>query len=227
MSKTLNTRIIELEREIEHLKNKIADLSLNTENKPQTPYTKHGREHDRPGYVAISPAVGMGMMGSGEIIWNDVELARPPINTKPDEPISGYNKHSHSRFSGGALDINTLEFVEYNVDWETDPDYNKHCQDYWSIEPPISTSQNTEGESVNRIGYLDLIFNADTQKWGTVAAEIDVKKTNLVMRDANGDIQTDANGNEMSSPLYNIDSSKTNVVWDTNAQVWRFYAVYA
>jgi hypothetical protein len=47
------------------------------------------------------------------------------------------------------------------------------------------------------------------------------------MRDKDGNIMLDANGKEMKSLLYNSDSTKTSVVWDSNAEVWRFLAVYA
>ena len=37
----------------------------------------------------------------------------------------------------------------------------------------------------------------------------------------------DENGNEKRALLYNIDDTKTNVIWDKTAKCFRFYAVYA
>ncbi len=130
------------------------------------------------------------------------------------------------------MDINTLELVEYDIDWDAD-DFSKHSQQFWRShglnQPPIKkmdkTSQGGGTEQVEMIGTLELEFNPDTQKWGFFT--IDVEKIKLVKRDANGDIEQDSKGNDMSAPLYSSDKTKTCIVWDENGECWRFYATYA
>jgi hypothetical protein len=57
--------------------------------------------------------------------------------------------------------------------------------------------------------------------------KIDIKKYYLVEFDAVGNIAEDENGEKKISPLYNEDNTKTSIVWDKTAKVWRFFAVYA
>jgi hypothetical protein len=58
--------------------------------------------------------------------------------------------------------------------------------------------------------------------------EIDVKNFYLIERDnATGEIVLDGNGNPKRSHLYNVDETKSIVVWDDIALCWRLYAVYA
>ena len=63
--------------------------------------------------------------------------------------------------------------------------------------------------------------------WGVAAYEIDVKKCYLVIRDSDGNIELDSNGQEKKSLLYNEDQTKTSVIWDKDGGVWRIFSVYA
>lgn len=224
--KTLTGRVRELEKLNKELMDKVRQLSETVESKSPQPYSKVGQVGNRDQIAPVGVRSGWGNLHGNGVIWNDAMLAFPNNQTKPANAVSGYNRHSHGRFSGGALDINILEFVEYNVNWITDPNYNKDCQSYWIIDPAIVTELNTSNEQIERIGLLDLIFNPDTQKWGVTAYEIDVEKTYIVKRDSAGDIELDDNGNEKKSLLYNSDTTKTNVVWDTNAQAWQFFCIF-
>lgn len=231
------------------LQEKIEDLSNNTEEKKVVPYTKSGGNQDIAHKNPIDISTGMIPNLSGAIVWNDAELKFTPYGTKPTAPEKGYNRHSHSRLSGGALDVNTLEIIDYKVTWETDPTYNKDCQSLWKITPQIKTEKNSKNEDVEKIGKLDLIFNPDTIKWGVASYEIDVEKCYLVRRYKTGDtlpagkkvgdIMIDTSGKEMKSKLLietkfkdesgveQTDISKSAVVWDVNASVFRFFAIYA
>ena len=220
---TLNTRIKQLEEQVATLIAKINDLSANSDQKSLNPYSVVGGSPTKGSIHPVDPSSGAGFILGGSIIWNDSELALPPINVEPPLPSKGYNKHSHSRFSGGALIFDKLEIVEY--DWGSI--VNKESQQFWNPQPEIKKDKDSNGVSVDKIGLLDLTFNPDTKKWSTAAHEIDVKTCYLVMRDKDGNIMLDANGKEMKSLLYNSDSKKTSVVWDSNAEVWRFLAVYA
>lgn len=219
----INDRIKELEKTIEELKSKVADLSLHTEEKNTTPISIVGGNRERGLIRPVDAKTGATEIFGGAVVWNDSELKVPPLDEEPPLPTKGYNKHSHSRYSGGALIKDMLEIIEYV--WETIT--NKDCQQYWITEPKIATDKNSKGEVVDRIGQLDLVFNPDTLKWGSSAFEIDVNKCYLVQRDDNGNILLDENGKEMKSPLLNADITKTCIIWDKDAKVWRFYAVYA
>jgi hypothetical protein len=234
---SLNKRILELENKVIFLESKLMDLSKNTEETYQPPISIVGGGRDRGQINPVDIKAGMGQIQGGSIIWNTSELGNPPANTEPAVPNEntgkGYNKHSHSHFSGGALIKDVLEIVEY--DFVETPIVNKHSQQFWVTQPNIKKEINTNGEAVDKIGILDLVFNPDTQTWGTPAYEIDIKKCFLVERvtvvDGDnptiGAIKVDSKGHEMKSPLYNEDTTKTSIVWDENAQVFRFYAVFA
>jgi hypothetical protein len=220
---TLNERIEELEKTVDALTAKMRDLSTNVEDKYKNPLSIVGLSVARPELRPVDIATGLGRKSGGSVVWNDSELLSPPLNQDAPQPTKGYNKHSHSRFSGGALIVDTLELVEY-VDSSIP---NKHSQQYHATQPEIKTVLNSNDETVEKIGILDVSFNSDTLKWGVATYEIDVKRCYLVMRDADGNIVVDSNGNEMKSTLYSNDSTKTSVVWDINARCWRFYATYA
>lgn len=222
----LNEKLVELNRELIDLRIRVLDLNMHIEEGLPLPYTKHGELNTDYRRSPIGTKTGLGRKLGGPMVWNDSILKNPPLNEKPDDATKGYNKHSHSEFSGGALDINTLELIEYDVNWELSFLYNKDCQDYWDVDPPIKIVQNSNGENVEKKGKIGIEFNPDTQTWEAGQANIDVKNTYLVMRDSNGNIMIDSRGNEMKAPLYNSDSTKTSVIWDSNAGVWRFYAVY-
>jgi len=211
----LNERITELENQVRVLSAKVIDLSTNTEEKLKTPYTIAGGISEKGSNTPIDIKSGRSHRLGGHVIWNNTEI-EAPINKEPSTPTKGYNKHSHSRYSGGALINDVLEIVEYI--WGTIN--NKDSQEFWKTQPKIATIKNTKNQTVEKIGKLDLIFNADTLKWGVSAYELDIKKCNLVERDDNGNIIH-------SAPLYNSDKTKTCIVWDDNGKCWRFYATYA
>lgn len=227
MQQTLNERIEKLEREVANLTSKLNDISNNVEEKKTIPYTRSGGIKDQSQQRPTDVSTGLGQTFAGSIIWNDSELVFPPYGRKPNNPTKGYNRHSHSRYSGGALDINTLEIVEYDVDWEADLTHHKDCQSLWNTLPKIKRVINSRRQSVEKLGKLDLVFNADTSKWGAVAYEIDVKRCYLVERDDKGNIALDEDGNEKKALLFSSNPNKTCIVWDKMSKTWRFYAVYA
>jgi hypothetical protein len=217
----LNDRIKELENKIISLESKIQDLSKNTEEKNKKPYTVLGGQTNKS---LINPfdLTSKSSMYGGSIFWNDSEVGSPN-QSQPSNPTKGYHKHSHSRYSGGALIKDVLEVVEF--DWGIIT--NKHSQQFLTTQPSIATEINSKGETVEKIGLLDLVFNPDTQTWGVAALEIDVKKCYLVMKDENGDIELDEKGQEIRAPLWNEDTNKTSIVWDSNGKCFRLYAVYS
>ena len=220
-------QIQELESALSVLKTKLEDISKSTEEKDIKPYSAVGTKRDRSQYRPADTATGLGQVYTGAVIWNDTEQNVPPFGAKPKDPTKGYNRHSHSRFSGGALDIQTLEVIEYDINWATGL-FQKDCQSTWRELPPIKTMQNTYNKDVEKVGLIDFVFNPDTVKWGVSAFEIDVTKCYLVQRDpTTGEIVKDENDIEKKALLYNEDPAKTNVVWDKNSKCWRFYAVYA
>ena len=224
---SLNTRIEELENKIIALEAKIQDLSQNTEEKIQTPYSIAGGNKSSTTNMPIDAKTGLGAILANHVIWNDSEGFIPPLNEEPAEPKKGYNKHSHSRFSGGALIKDSLEIVEYVWDSVSPSISNKDSQQFWKTQPKIAKQENTKKEQVEKIGLLDLVFNADTVTWGVAALEIDIKKCNLVERDENGIIVKDSKNVDKSSPLYNEDQTKTSIIWDETGSCWRLLAVYA
>lgn len=232
---SLNERIKNLEEEILELKSKLEDLSENTEEKYKTPVSIVGGGRNRGIIAPVDIKAGLGQMSGGSIIWNSSELDNPPIDEEPPVPNNstgkGYNKHSHSRFSGGALINGVIEIVDLDLTYVS----NVHSQQFWQTVPKIKKQENSKGEQVNKIGLLDLVFNPDTQSWGCPAYEIDIKKCYFVERvteitETNptlGAIKKDSKGQEMKSPLYNEDVTKTSIIWDENAQCFRLLAVYA
>ena len=225
---TLLEHIDKLYAEIKELKNKIEDSDKNTDDKDTPTISKVGSQSTKSSIMPISANSGLGAMKGGGVIWNSEELTFTPHGEEvpiPDEKTKSYNTHTHSRYSGGALIVDALEIVEY--DWNGIQ--NKHNLQNLTEEqqPKVKTEINSKNEVVFKIGGLDLIFDADQQLWGSAAYEIDVKKCFLVVRDNNGNIMLDENGNEKCSPLYNTDGTKSAVVWDKNAECWRFYATFA
>lgn len=229
---TLDERIKLLEEEIISLRIKVSDLSKNTEETTPKPKSIVGGGLDQSLISAVDIRSGMGNFLGNPVKWNNTELDGI-CGTQPDEPTIGYNKHAHSRYSGGALIKDVLEIVEYNWGAIT----NKHSQQFVQLtDNDIITTTNTNGETVKKIGLLDLVFNPDggydsngnpIGTWGVSTYEINVKKCYLVERDDNGDIVIDSKGQEKKSLLYNDDSNKTSIVWDENAACFRFYAVYS
>ena len=224
---SLNERIIVLEQQVVALLAKISDLSANTEEKTQKPYTVAGGEKPSTTNMPIDAKTGLGAILANHVIWNDSEGFVPPLNAEPSLPTKGYNKHSHSRYSGGALIKDKLEIVEY--EWGTIT--NKDSQQFWVTQPQIKKEINSKGESIDKIGLLDLVFNPDTQTWGVAALEIDIKKCYFVERDEEGNTVIDSRGNQKRSPLYHDNQLNNSIIWDeegNNGQgCWRLLAVYA
>jgi len=222
---TLNDRIIELEKQVTYLLDKISDLSKNTEETNRKPISIVGGIRDKSNSRPSDIETGFGQVSGGNLIFNDSELKAPPFGAQPATPTKGYNVHFHGEYSGGALAADVLQIVQY--DWGSIT--NKESLQYLKTnqKPKIKKQLNTNKQSVNMIGALDLIFDADTQKWGVSAFKIDIKKCLLIEYDDDGVIAKDSKGNDKKSYLYNEDSTKSAIVWDENAQVWRFYAVYA
>jgi hypothetical protein len=238
---SINARIKELEDKIIALEAKTKDLSASTEQKYRTPVTIGGGSQAQGNTSSISISSGFGAIKGGPVLWNDKEI-NAPYGTQPAIPTIGYNKHAHSRFSGGALIKDVIEIVEY--EWGSIT--NKHSQGFLKPEdqPLIAKEKNLAGQQVDKIGLLSLMFNpnggVDSNNepigtWGVAAYEIDVTKCYFVEKvtkiDGNnptvGAIKKDSKGHEMKSALYNEDQTKSAVIWDKNAQVWRFYAVYS
>lgn len=221
MAKTLEDRIRLLESQIDTLKSE-----LNNQRNKIKKYKKPHSTNKAKKKMLIAGDPGH----NSEVltVWNDAEAKRPALNEKPDEPNRAYNRHMHSRYSGGALAIGVLEIVEYDIDWDEDEARSKHSPGYWQSDPPIKKVQNAQGENVSKIGNLDINFNPETGKWEAGGSNIDVEDTQFLKYNASGQIETDGNGNEKSAPLFvDGDTDKQNVVWDSDNQTWRFYAVYA
>ena len=194
----------------------------------------------------VDVTAGYGLISGNAVLWNNGELGTPPINE--EIPLiwttKGYNKHTHSRYSGGALIKQNLEIVEYDpTDWALI--VNPHSQQFWQTNPKIRTTVTSDPshKTVEMIGTLDVIFNPDAGtdsngnpigKWGVATLEIDVRKCNFVQRRTEdgdgqkaGDIQKDENGIEMKGPLWDSDQTKSSIIWDKDSQVWRLYAAFA
>ena len=177
----LQEKINQLEQEIEYLRTKVNDLSRNVEEKTKTPYSIAGGGRNPALNKAIDISTGKSVILSGSVIWNDAESQIPRYGQVAPTPTRGYNKHSHSRYSGGALMINALELVEYDSDTIENP----HCQQFNNKTPKIATIKHTvEGreEIIEKIGLLDIAFNPTTRKWGTSSTDIDVETTYLVRK---------------------------------------------
>lgn len=230
----LDDRIAILEAQVLFLRTKIEDLSKNTEQKYPKPITVAGGGLSRGLITPVDINTGFGNILGNGVIWNNSELAIPPINAEPPLPTIGYNQHTHSRYSGGALIKQNLEIVEYDPIWWAIIT-NPHSQQFWQTTPQIKKTLNSKNESVDTIGLLDLTFNPDTLKWGVATNEINIKNCYFVQRRTTdgtggekiGDIEKDENGIEMRSAIWQTDQTKTSIVWDKDSQVFRLYAVYS
>jgi hypothetical protein len=91
-----------LEELVETLKAKLRDMDIEIQNKYLTPISALGGQEALSSIRPVDIKTGYGKRYGNAVIWNDSELANPPIDQQPPLPKKGYNKHSHSRFSGGA-----------------------------------------------------------------------------------------------------------------------------
>jgi len=156
----LTDRIRKLENQVRNLQAKVLDLTKQTEGgriKPESriPLTNLSQITPIP-----SSGTGLGKLPSRNagIIWNDADAKNIPFGQQPPDATKGYNKHFHGRFSGGALDINTLELVEYNLSG-----YNKDCQAYWKTQPSIELDENGN----EKIGSLkdNMVWDVVNKVW--------------------------------------------------------------
>lgn len=246
---SLNSKISKLEAQVILLQDQITDLTKSTAQQTKPPYTK--TKSDNPSQKHPTDIkTGLGAIRGSFIHWNDAELKKPPYGQQPGTPTVGYALHGHNRYAGGALDIHTLELVEYeNIDGaiiNIDGDLLNHsCQQFWKKDVNIALS-----EGVQKIGKLDIEFDPSSGKWIAGSGAINVKTTRIVeyawykdgvevdadTEGATREIKRDDNGNNMDSVINGEDDEgvaeedeglRENMVWDKNAQCWRFYAVYA
>ena len=103
---------------------------------------------------------------AGNIIFNDGDAQLKAFGEMPLAATKGYNKHSHGRFSGGALDINTLELVEYNL-----TGYNKDCQSYWK-EPPSIELDEDGNEKISDLSK-NMVWDKEEKCWRFIAVYAD------------------------------------------------------
>lgn len=167
---SLNEEITQLKAELAELRSKVDSMSENVEDKTIAPYSKvePGKKHE----ISADPGTGAGAI----LAFNDSELKRPPLNQQPVTPTKAYNRHGHSRYAGGALDIRTLELVEYASD-ENDNlldsegnILNKHTQQFWTADGKINTAEKVvdgNSEFVPKIGKItdNMVFDPDTAQW--------------------------------------------------------------
>jgi len=221
--KSIGERLQELENMVTLLTAELTTLKSHIGDRYTPPTTFQGDSVATKQYPAGDVRSGFGASAGKLLAWNNKELDNP-ANQEPTAPSVGYNKHTHTRFSGGALLMDGLEIVEYDFTKKADktpvPEgqriTNLHSQGFWPYEPKIQTALNSKGEEVPKIGQLILTFAPDIQKWGSTAFEIDVTQCYFVKRrqtankDENGDviegedvgdIEKDSKGQEMKAPL--------------------------
>ncbi len=248
---TINEQIDTLQRQVRELYSRINALSSTTEGRIPAPRTTFGFLSGRENAHPMPLGSDMSFLG-GTIFWNDAEVYHPNEPMSAGEvPKRGYHKHTHNRFSGGALISGGIEIVEYDLehmsDWERFN--NISCQQFAGLtDNDIAEVENSQGQSVRKIGLLDVVFNPDTRTWGTVTYGIDVEKTIFVKRRREslkdeygneiegsraGDVEKDENGTPMQSPLYvtfedgTQDIPRSSIIWDKNGKCFRFLATYS
>jgi len=171
MGQKLNDRIKLLENEIRNLKAKVSDLATKTEAgriKPESKVPKIDLSRQTP---MPSTGTGLGKLPAraGNIIFNDGDAQLKAFGQMPDTPTKGYNKHSHGKFSGGALDINTLELVEYE-DLEISG-HNKDCQSYWKEQPSIELDEDGN-EKISDLSK-NMVWDKEEKCWRFIAVYAD------------------------------------------------------
>lgn len=160
---SLNDKMRDYERRIKRLEDKILDLTSKTEAKRLKPESKVPTlELGKSGLIP-STGTGLGKVPGrqGNIIFNDADSQILGFGQMPSAPTKGYNKHSHSRYSGGALDINTLELIEYE-DLDISG-HNRDCQSYWFTQPKIA--QDEEGNDKISLLKDNMVWDEENQCW--------------------------------------------------------------
>ncbi|RLE70236.1 MAG: hypothetical protein DRJ45_05460 [Thermoprotei archaeon] len=246
---THEERIRDLEKQIAKLKSKIENLSEHVEEKTIIPYSKGGASRNQSRIRPIDIKTGFCGTYGGSMIWNDIERDLPPYGESPSGiPEEGYSRHSHSRYEGGALDISALELVEYT----TGHGYNKYCHQYWPVTEQELENLIAKDENGNpKVGLLQIEWDSTEQIWkagGLTVIDVDTTKfVQYKWTDKDGaevppytfgasktsTVKTDDNGNPMIGYLKRYDESyssehnnKANIVWDKDAQCFRFYSVF-
>ena len=172
-------KINQMEEKIRTLENTMFDLQKRTEARRIPPETKTTQPNlSKVGGIMPSTGTGLGRIfgKNGNVIFNDADASIPAFGTQPDTPTRGYNKHNHSRYAGGALDIHTLELVEFNnVDGDI-KDYlgnnvNKHCQSFWKYVVQITKDDN----DIEKISNLsdNFVWDKVNQVWRFYAVYAD------------------------------------------------------
>ncbi len=166
---TLNDKIKQLERQIRILESKVIDLTNKTEATRTRPESRISQID--LGKFSSSPTPSSGT-GLGQVpgyvpgvIWNDADVSATPFGEQPPTPTKGYNKHFHSRYAGGALDINSLELVEYE-DLDTSG-HNRNTQSYWKTLPNIALDDNGE-QKISSIAD-NTIWDKENKVWRFLA----------------------------------------------------------
>lgn len=175
---TLNEKIFKLEKQIIILQAKVIDLTKKTEASRIKPESLNPRPVNIKNSPMPSTGTGLGRVQGrqGNLIFNNAEVSRVPFGQQPSIPTKGYNKHFHTRYAGGALDINSLELVEYENNEGIILDQygntvNKHSQAYWNNIVKIEKDDNGE-EKISNIAD-NLVWDEDNKVWRFLAVYAD------------------------------------------------------
>lgn len=160
----LSDKVRKLESEVIALKMKLKDLVQKTETKRLKPESRRSKINLSKQTPLPSTGTGLGKLPAraGNVIFNDADAQNIPFGTQPNDATKGYNKHFHGRFCGGALDINTLEIVEYDL-----TGYNKDCQAYWKESPDIEEDENGE-QKLSSIAD-NMVWDSENKVWRFLA----------------------------------------------------------
>lgn len=165
---TINDKIRQLENQIKTLQAKVLDLTNKTEATRAKPESKVALLDLSKTTPVPSSGTGLGKLPNRNagIIWNDADAQNLGFGQQPSTPTKGYNKHFHGRYSGGALDINTLELVEYEFDGQ-----NPDCQSYWKTPPNIAKDE----EGNEKISDLSksMVWDKVDECWRLIAVYAD------------------------------------------------------
>jgi len=175
----LITEISILKSQIELLKAQIKDLQTSSDSGVPTslkPYSVVGGAKDPSMSYGVDIRTNLGGTYGNTILWNDAEMALPPYGVKPGDPTEGYHQHTHSEFSGGALIINFVELVEYDVDFNTSGEYSPHCQQFWDTKPQIKKDEDGNEQKGSLFGKPEdpnLVWDKINKCWRFYAVYAD------------------------------------------------------